>query len=125
MSLPKKRWIGKKETKRSESPLFRFTKTGLLAGNNYIVNLKKTPFHKYLPLNFLQVANNTNQTLILMTDTMTTTIPSGVIRSFDSETLPAYRSINVANQSGSDATGDIEILAQKVHSYKDVIKDRL
>ncbi|MCD6436462.1 MAG: hypothetical protein J7L15_08820 [Clostridiales bacterium] len=123
--LPTLRWIGKREAKREESPIYRFTKTDLNNGAFFITNLNTSTYKKYAPFNFLQVTNKTDQTLIIHTDTMNKMIASGTILSFDEETLPAFRYVSIENASGTNASGDIEVLVQKVKSYRQVIKEKL
>lgn len=124
--LPLNRWIGEKKNFRVQSPVFRFSKTNLSNGSSFVTNLEgSNRYRKYSPFNFLQVSNQTDQTLLIVTDTMVKSIYSGTILSFDEETLPAYRYVEIRNASGSNATGEIEVICQKVRSYKQVIKERL
>ena len=123
--LSNKRWIGIKKRYREESPLYRFTKTNINNSEYWIIDLETKPYDKYLPFNFCSITNNTGQELILMLDDKTISVPSGVIRSIDEETVPAFRTIRVANLSGSNATGKIELLIQKVVSQRMILRKGL
>lgn len=125
VTIPGFRWIGQRAIFRQQSPLFRFTKTDLAAASVFNIILKQTPYRKYFPFNFLQVSNQTDKSMTVMTETMTKTIESNTIQSFDSESLPAFRKIEIHNLTGANATGDMEILVQRVMSYKDLLRDRL
>lgn len=124
-NIPSFRWTGKREKYREQSPLYRFPQTNLAIGASFLTNLDRTPFWKYLPFNFLQVTNSTDRTLLIITDVGSVkAIPANTILSFDSETLPAFRTVQIQNASGVLATGDIELIVQKVKSYKDVIREK-
>lgn len=123
--IPALRWTGTRQKIREQSPAYRFSKTDLSNGSTYNISLSGSPYDKYKPFNFLQITNKTDQDLMLTTDTVTKLIPSSVIISLDEETLPAYRKVEITNSSGSNATGDIEVVVQKVNSYRQVIKERL
>ena len=121
VNMPSFRWTGMRSKYREQSPLYRFTQTNVAIGASFLTNLDRTPFWKYLPFNFLQVTNSTDQQLLIITDAGSVkAIPSNTILSFDSETLPAYRTVQIQNASGALATGDVEVICQKVKSYKDV-----
>lgn len=123
--IPKNRWIGKKEQILTQSPLYRFSQTDIADGGALVIALEDIPYDKYAPYNFLQVTNKTDQDLLIQTNVSTIKISHGVILSFDEETLPAFRSVVIKNSSGSTATGDVEVLVQKVASYRMAIKGAL
>ena len=117
-----KKWVGMKKRYREESPLYRFTKTNINNGEYWVINLEAKPYDKYLPFNFCSITNNTDQEIILILDDKFLSIPSGVIRSIDEETVPAFRTIKVANLSGANATGKIELLIQKMVSQRMILR---
>jgi len=126
MYLKKLRWVGVRKKFREESPLYRFVQTNLNNGEHITINLGQgTKYGKYTPYNFCQVVNNTNQELILSLSGKLITLPGGTIRSIDEETVPAFRYIDLYNASGSNATGNIEILWQKVVSQRMILRKSL
>jgi len=121
------RWFGVRKKVREESPLYRFSKTNLTNGSSFVINLEQNPYNKYLPFNYIQVTNNTDQHLILYLNGGQTvkTIPSGTIISLDDASIPAFRNAYILNNSGSDATGTIEVIVQKVKSERLILKEVL
>lgn len=117
------RWFGERKPIVEQSPLYRFTKTNFTANEVWSQNLDQdaTTYGKYSPFNYIQITNNTDQSLTLNVDGFTVTIPAGVIRSIDSETVPAFRYYSLTNGSSS-ATGAVEVIVQRLTSYKDVIR---
>lgn len=125
--MPSQRWIGKKENFRQNSQVYAFTTTSITDGSSYVVNLDQGAYQKYLPYNFLQITNNLggNVKLVFPESGNEIIIFDGTSRSFDEESIPAFRYVNVKNDSGGDLTGQLEVLVQKVESYREVIKERL
>jgi len=119
------RWTGERKLIRQQSPLYRFVQTDITNGAFFNTNLSTRPYQKYSPYNFLQVTNKSDQTLFIITDTFRKSIPASTVLSFDEETVPAYRKVNIQNASGADATGEIEVLCQKIKSYRQIIKEKL
>lgn len=118
------RWIGVRKQLREESPLFRFTKQNLNAGEHYIINLASGSYAKYSPYNYIQITNMTDRDLILFLDTsIAKTIPKQTIISMDSETIKAFRYVDLYNPTSNTATGEVEILVQKVKSAKDILRE--
>lgn len=125
MYLGQMRWVGTRKKYREESPLYRQTKTDISNGEIWVIDVDTGTYKKYAPYNYCNITNNTNRELFLYLDDKVITIPSGVIKGIDEETIPAFRSIRVANLSGNDATGNIEILFQKVISQRMILRKAL
>lgn len=117
------RWIGKRELVRTESPLYRFTKTDCKIGDQLSQDLEETaPYSNYSPYNFIQVTNQTSEQLNLYVGNRLVIIPTNTTRSFDSETIKAFRSFTLRNESSTDASGDIEVLIQKTLSNNELLR---
>lgn len=121
-----KRFIGVQKKFRAESPLYRDSKTNFTNGEYWIIDLANTsPYSKYEPYNYAQIVNNTDQSLFLNLGNKIFTIPSGMVRAIDEESVPAFRNITVSNLSGSSATGKVELLFQKVISSRMILRQGL
>ena len=111
--------------KRNISPLFRLELTSDLgASEKRYFNLNQKPYSKYLPFNFIYIANKSSIDVILhINDSIKKKINAGTIESFDEEVIPAIRSIAIENTDGSTAISksDIEILIQKQRTYRSVL----
>ena len=86
--------------------------------------MNQKPYSKYLPFNFIYVANKSSIDVILyVNDSIKKKINAGTIESFDEEVIPAIRSIAIENTDGSTAISksDIEILIQKQRTYRSVL----
>jgi hypothetical protein len=116
------RWFGEKKAVIQDSPLYRYPKTDMTNGEHFSINLDAdgSEYQTYAPFNWCQITNNTNQTLILTLSGNTFSIPSGVIRSIEDSVN--FRVIDVANLSGSPATGSIEVLWQKVLTTNKILR---
>jgi len=111
--------------KRNISPLFRLELTSDLgASEKKYFNLNQKPYSKYLPFNFIYVANKSDTDIFLhINDSIKKKINAGTIESFDEEVIPAIRSVAIENTSSTATISkdDIEILIQKQKTYKSVL----
>lgn len=111
--------------KRSVSPLFRLELTSDLgAGEKRYFNLNQKPYSKYLPFNFIYIANKSSIDVILhINDSIKKRINAGTVESFDEEVIPAIRSVAVENTDSTNSISkdDIEILIQKQKTYRSVL----
>jgi hypothetical protein len=119
------RWFGEKKSVIQDSPLYREFQTDMSNGEHISKNLDAdgSEYQTYSPFNWCQVTNNTNQTLILTLGGQPFVVPSGVIKSIEDSVN--FRVIDLANLSGSTATGDVEILWQKVLTTNKILRKAL
>lgn len=126
MQLGKKeyqRWFGERRPIIEQSPPYPFSKTNFNSNEVWTQNLDNdnATYGYYAPYNYIQISNQTTQSLTLSIADINFIIPVGVIKSFDSETIPAFRSFNVTNGS-TGSTGTAEIIIQKVISANESIR---
>jgi len=111
--------------KRNISPLFRLELTSDLgASEKRYFNLNQKPYSKYLPFNFIYVANRSSVDIVLhINDEIKKTISGGTIESFDEEVIEAIWKVAIENTDGSTSISKdkIEILIQKQKTYKSVL----
>lgn len=112
------------KSQKLNSPPYRFSLTNI--ANNYVwqIPIWKQPYQKYIPYNYIYISNNTDKNLTLAINNQEfKTIYSGTIETFDAQVYPAIRSINIINESGADATGEIEIIVQRKYTVSDLINN--
>jgi len=111
--------------KRNISPLFRLELDSDLSPNEKrYFNLNQKPYSKYLPFNFIYVANRSSVDIVLhINDEIKKTISGGTIESFDEEVIEAIWKVAIENTDGSTSISKdkIEILIQKQKTYKSVL----
>lgn len=103
--------------KDSESPIYSISNSGVIASSGeFTFDLEAMPYGKYLPYNFLSIQNSSAQRIrLIINDTLRLIIPSGVIKSIDSSTIPAIWNIKVINLGSSSINAEeIDIDFQKV-----------
>lgn len=109
------------ERKYAASPLFPLKNASTITAGSYYAydwEVSNAASVKYLPFNFLQVQNNNSTYAVELyvngDINPIDVIPAGVIRSYDKNTLPAFRAVLVKNiGSGTIAANAINLLAQR------------
>ena len=115
------RYFNFENTKKDDkSPLYEFSNPLIAVGGVWRPNLEKMPYDRFLPFNFCLVQNNSaNRIRVIVNDTIRRLIPSGVIQTFDAESIPAIWGIQVVNLGVAQiAADDIQLTFQKVENIK-------
>lgn len=117
------RWFGTRKRVLEQSPAWRFTASDMSSGEALTQELSRAPYGKYSPYNYIQITNQTDKDLtLILNGSWRKTIPSGTIMSIDSDTVPAFRSFAIVNESGATATGEVEVIIQKIKNLKDIAR---
>lgn len=103
-----------------KSPLYEFSNPLIAVGSAWRPNLESMPYDRFLPFNFCLVQNNSSERIrVIVNDTIRRIIPSGVIQTFDAESIPAIWGIQVVNLGAANiAADDIQLTFQKVENIK-------
>lgn len=104
------------KNKRDESPLFSLKVGNLNALQEKAINLDTKPYSKYIPYNYLYIANRSQSDIkLIINDELQKIISKGTIESFDYSVIQAIRTLRIKNIDAANIIndGEIEILIQK------------
>lgn len=100
------------------SPHYPATSGSIAASGSWIYDYEssQSATQKYLPFNFVTVTNNSNVSIKFYPNQLSAyaqIIPSGVIRTYDKRSIPAFHSFKIVNLSASTgiSANEVEIVA--------------